>query len=273
MTSEPQSDVPETREAQETIGQRFSRHAALRSEKIYGHGYQGPAGFDVFSRLAARISWVPGLRVLDVGAGLGGDAFRMADTFGAVVTGLDVSPDMTEICRQRAAAGGVAGVEFITGDVRTADLREGAYDVVWTRDFGMYLSPDDKYRVWERLVSLLRPGGQVLITDYCTGAGAVSAAFEQHVRDCGHHLLTLDGYRQVLESAKFTAVGVEDRTEELLASMRGELARLETDRPEFLTEFTEDEYRALVDRWQKKIRFSSDHELVWMVATARVPAS
>ncbi len=273
MTSVPQSDAPKTLEAQETIGQRFSRHGALRSEKIYGHGYQGPSGFDVFSRLAAKIAWAPGMRVLDVGAGLGGDAFRMADQFGARVTGLDISPDMTEICRQRAADGGVTGVEFVTGDVRTADLREAAYDVIWTRDCGMYLPLADKYRVWERLVSLLRPGGQVLITDYCRGAGKASAAFEQHVRDCGHDLLTLDGYRQVLESAKFTGLAVEDQTEELLASMRGELARLEADRPKFLAEFTEDEYRALVDRWQKKIQFSSDHELVWMVMTARVSAS
>ncbi|MEU3662051.1 methyltransferase domain-containing protein [Streptomyces sp. NPDC032940] len=273
MTSAPRSDVPDTTDAQETIGQRFSRHSALRSEKIYGRGYQGPSGFDVFSRLTAKLDWTPGLRVLDVGAGLGGDAFRMAERFGATVTGLDVSPDMTGICRQRAADGEVTGVEFVTGDVRTADLREASYDVVWTRDCGMYLPADDKYRVWKRLHSLLRPGGQVLITDYCRGAQEASAAFEQHVRECGHHLLTLDGYREVLESAAFTAVTVEDRTEELLTSMRGELSRLETERPAFLAEFTEDEYRALVDRWQKKIQFSADHELVWMVLTARVPAS
>ncbi|MEW2592239.1 methyltransferase domain-containing protein [Micromonospora aurantiaca] len=255
----------------ETAAQRFSRRSALASERVYGRGHQGPAGEDLFAALAARCHLKPGMRVLDVGSGLGGDAFRLSSRYGVEVVGLDASADMTEICRERAAQDGARGATFVTGDVRTGSLELGMFDVLWTRDCGMYLSVPDKRLVWRRLFEVLVPGGTVLITDYCRGSDVASPGFESHVVGCGHHLVTPAGYREILAEAGFVDLVVEDRSADLGASMRGERETLVAQRADFVAEFSEGEYESLLERWDRKIDHTAAGELVWMLLLARRP--
>jgi phosphoethanolamine N-methyltransferase len=248
---------------------RFSQRSALRSEWIYGNGYQGPSSLALFEALVARQPVWPGMEVLEIGSGLGGDAFRLSTRHGVRVRGIDASPDMTRLCVERAAEQGLTGVEFQTGDVRTIDLGESSVDLVWTRDCFMYLSPPDKRLAWSRLRRALRPGGRVMVTDYCRGAGECSPAFEEMHRDSGFHLITQDDYAAVLESAGFTDVVAENRTGDLTASEIEERTRMIEERDGFLTRFTREEYDGLLRRWDTKISLSSNEELTWMVLTAR----
>ena len=80
--------------------------------------------------------------------------------------------------------------------------------------------------------------------------------------------MTIEHYAQILRDAGFARVDVEDRTEDLLQSMVWERARLAASRERFITDFTEQEYREIVERWDKKIEFAQREELVWLVLTA-----
>lgn len=258
--------------ASSAIANRYTRRVALRHERMYGRGYQGPGSEEVFASLAGRLELRSGLRVLDVGSGLGGDSFRLADRFGVTVTGLDASPDMTAICRERAAEDGVRGVTFITGDARTTDLDPGSLDVIWSRDCGLYVPPPERPAMWMRLRQALRPGGQVLLTDYGRGPTSASAGFEDHLAATGQFPVTAAEYAEVFATAGFTAIATDDRTEDLLGSMLEERRRLITDKDSFLADFTSEEYAGLVDRWDKKIAWCRQGELAWIVLTARRPA-
>src|SRR6516165_3573668 len=81
---------------------QYSRTGILRYERIFGDGYVstgGPATTDdLCGRLGAALR--PGVRVLDVGSGIGGAAFHLARHFGAAVTGIDLSPEMIHIARE-----------------------------------------------------------------------------------------------------------------------------------------------------------------------------
>ena len=149
---------------------RFSRRSALRSERVYGQGYQGPAGDTLFEGFTARRRMRPGMRILDIGSGLGGDSMRLGARCGARVTGLDMATDMTEICQERLLRDPVAGVNFVTGDIRTVLLPEPGFDLIWTRDCGMYMPVPDMRPTWSRIHASLAAEGQVLLTDYCRGA-------------------------------------------------------------------------------------------------------
>jgi phosphoethanolamine N-methyltransferase len=259
-----------SRETDTSPAARFSRRSALRSERVYGQGYQGPAGDTLFEGFTAGRRMWPGMRILDIGSGLGGDSMRLAARFGARVTGLDMAPDMTEICQERLLCDPVAGVNvnFVTGDIRTVLLPEAGFDLIWTRDCGMYMPVPDMRPTWSRIHASLAAQGQVLLTDYCRGARVCSSAFEEHVADCRHHLVTIEHYAQILQDAGFARVDVEDRTEDLLQSMVWERTRLAASRESFITDFTEQEYREIAERWDKKIEFAQREELVWLVLTA-----
>jgi phosphoethanolamine N-methyltransferase len=253
------------------VAPRFSRRGALRSEWIYGRGYQGPSGETVFEALVARQPLWAGMEVLEIGSGLGGDAVRMATRYRVNVRAVDASADMTQLCLDRLAEQPVAGVRFETGDVRTMDLAPATVDLVWTRDCLLYLSGPDKEYAWSRLIVALRPGGRVLITDYCRGTGPCSPAFEVLHRDSGFHLVTQEEYVTMVRGVGFCDVTAEDRTEDLHASEVEGRARLADNRDGFLERYTETEYDQLLRRWDTKIDLTGRRELTWLVLTAGKP--
>src|SRR5216110_1435411 len=70
-----------------------------------------------------------GQRVLDVGCGIGGPTLQVAVLVGphGRVLGIDLVEDMLATARERAAALGLAHVEFRAGDVTTLPLSPHAY--------------------------------------------------------------------------------------------------------------------------------------------------
>src|SRR3954467_13695951 len=64
---------------------QYSRASILRYEKIFGEHYISTGGAETTDNLCKRLgsSLRPGVRVLDVGSGIGGAAFHLARTYGA----------------------------------------------------------------------------------------------------------------------------------------------------------------------------------------------
>ena len=83
---------------------QYSRTSILRYEKIFGEHYISTGGAETTDNLCRRLgnSLRPGARVLDVGSGIGGAAFHLANAYGARVTGIDLAEEMVAIALERA---------------------------------------------------------------------------------------------------------------------------------------------------------------------------
>ncbi len=250
---------------------RYSRRSIARSEWMYGPGFQAPGGLATVESFCQLLRWRPGMRVLDVGSGLGAADFHLASRYQAEVVGVDFSAAMIEISTERAHAAGVRGVSFLLGDIRTVPLG-AAFDLIWSRDCILYISAAEKLPLWQRLRANVVPEGQLFVTDFCCGPAPHAAEFTRHISDCQYHLSTIGHYAGVLEAAGFVAVRSEDRTADFLTSMRGELAHLERKREDFLREFTVADYAHLHERWSKKIQFCERGDLRWGLFLAQCPA-
>jgi SAM-dependent methyltransferase len=112
---------------------------------------------------AARIE--PGMAVLDVATGTGNAAIRAAQA-GGVVTGLDLTPELFEVARRRAADAEVA-IEWVEGDAEALPFADESFDRVLST-FGVMFAPDQKLAAAE-LARVLRHGGCVVVASWTPG--------------------------------------------------------------------------------------------------------
>ena len=61
---------------------------------------------------------------------------------------------------------------------------------------------------------MLKPGGRLLITDYCCADSALSEGMREYIEQRGYHLLSIAEYTQLLRSAGFADAKGEDRTQQ-----------------------------------------------------------
>src|SRR5690349_12865995 len=99
---------------------QYSRAGILRYEKIFGDGYVSTGGPETTDYLCSKLGdrLYPGVRVLDVGSGIGGAAFHLARRYGARVTGIDLATEMVALAQERADdARDRHAVSFLLGDI------------------------------------------------------------------------------------------------------------------------------------------------------------
>lgn len=246
---------------------RYTRRNILRSEYMYGRGFQSPGGIEALEGFCRRLRLEPGMRALEIGSGLGGSAFYLASRHGLSVLGLDVADAMVALSSERAAEAGIDRVKFVRGDIRSAELAPGSFDLVWTRDCILYLA--EKELVWRRAAACLAPGGQLFVSDFARGDGEPSAAFRAYLDGCGYHLQTFGDYARAIESAGLTIVEREDVTAAFQSGLEIERSHLVARRADFLRHFDAADYDYLIERWDRKIAFCRAGELRWALFVAR----
>ncbi len=131
--------------------------------------YDDPANtfWERFGRKTVeRIGLRPGARVLDVCCGSGASALPAAEIVGArgSVLGIDLSEGLLALARKKAAARGLANVEFRNGDALELPVEPGSFDAV-VCVFGIFFVPDMTAAA-RSLWRAVRPGGKLAVTTW-----------------------------------------------------------------------------------------------------------
>jgi arsenite methyltransferase len=107
----------------------------------------------------------PGETVLDLGSGVGLDAFLAARQVGpsGAVIGVDMTPAMVEKARSNAAAGGFTNVRFEVAAIEHLPLPDASVDAVISNCVLNHCA--DKLAALREIHRCLRPGGRVMVTD------------------------------------------------------------------------------------------------------------
>ena len=117
-------------------------------------------------RTVERLELPAGARVLDVCCGSGASALPAAEHVGPAghVLGVDLAAELLALARRKAAARGLANVEFRAGDMLALGLPEGHFDAV-VCVFGIFFVPDVPAAV-RALWRVVRPGGRLAVTTW-----------------------------------------------------------------------------------------------------------
>jgi phosphoethanolamine N-methyltransferase len=256
MTGESQSAI-------ELDTGQYSRKEIEKYEAVYGHNFISPGGIAAAQEFTALLDLRPGQRVLDVGCGIGGSAFYMAQTYGVQVDGLDLSHNMLTIARERCQALGLTEqVQFIHGNILEFTTPT-PYDCVYSRD--AFLHIHDKTGLFAVIKEVLKPGGRLLFTDYCCDESEKSLEFAAYIHDRHYALCTVAEYGQILAQAGLTDIHAEDCVAQFIAILEKEAANLAT------TPLAVETIAELHRSWQNKITRAQRGEQRWGLFQARRP--
>ncbi|TWU39520.1 hypothetical protein Poly41_23750 [Novipirellula artificiosorum] len=142
--------------------ERFSNLETGQSATI-----DAPLSMQLITEAAVRLT--PNIeRVLDIGCGAGNNTLKLRQVYGKLFASdlLDLSATMLARAKQRVNEAGIEAVTTWRSDLRDAELPKESYDVVLAAAVLHHLRDDEDWRAaFEKIISVLRPGGSFWITD------------------------------------------------------------------------------------------------------------
>jgi len=248
---------------------QYTRQGILRYEAIFGRTYVSVGGETTTSEFTSQLGLRPGMKVLDIGCGTGGSAFYMARTFQADVHGVDLSSNMVGIAqdyRSEMEAEVKHRVQFYVEDAVTMAYPENFYDVVYSRDTILHI--EGKEELFKKFHKTLKPGGKLMISDYCRGDQAHSERFRDYVAQRGYKLHTVKEYGAILQRVGFNNVVAADKSGLMVDIMNMELDKFNKIREKFIHEFSEQDFTYISEGWKDKVVRCKDGDQAWGLFTA-----
>jgi len=114
--------------------------------------------------LADAAGLEPSSHVLDLGCGIGGPARYLAASYGATVTGLDLSPGFVDAATYLTARCGLTDrVAFQVGDALHVPVEDASFDAVFLQHVAMNI--EDRAALYREAHRILKPGGRFATYD------------------------------------------------------------------------------------------------------------
>lgn len=117
--------------------------------------------------LALKLLAIPeGSVVADLGAGVGYYSLKIANIVGpkGKVYATDVQPEMLRMLRTRAQKAGIRNIETIPGAIDTANLPDGAIDIVLLVD--VYHEFSEPQKMLRSIAKSLKPSGRLILLEF-----------------------------------------------------------------------------------------------------------
>jgi MPBQ/MSBQ methyltransferase len=161
-----------------------------------------------------------GVRILDVGSGIGGSARQMAQRWPATahVTGITLSNAQVARATSIACTQGVSNVAFFTCDAQRLAFADETFDVVWAVESECHMP--DKAQFVREMVRVLKPGGSLVIAAWNlreTDRAPLSRAERHHVQFlldewCHTNFISIRDYVSLFRANGLDGVDAENWT-------------------------------------------------------------
>lgn len=234
-------------------------------EAAYGDGMMSEGGARAVEVMLDEVD-IEDKQVLDVGCGLGGLVFYLADAHGADVTGLELNPWMVEEATRRIPAALVNRVRFAGYEqypkVRFADKQ---FDVIISK--GVLTHVDKKQPLFQELYRSLVDGGRLVIDDWLSpwsGRWCDRIQTMCDIEDLTLYAHTEDEYTSVLTAVGFQKINMISRNEDYSRYNQNIVDRLKDSKNQvaFIEQFDEQAWQEAVDCYQMISDAIADGELL-----------
>ncbi len=186
-------------------------------EIIWGAGFMAPGGEGNIANLVEGLD-VSDQRILDIGCGIGGPAFVLAEKYGAYVVGIDIEPELIERAQLRAKELKLdSRCEFLLVEPGPMTFSDESFDVVSSS--GVIMQIEDKQQVFAEALRVLKPGGVLTSYDWMKPEGEFSEdmLYWFKMERLTYGMKTFGEYETLLGDAGFTDIKLSPIDEMLRA--------------------------------------------------------
>jgi cyclopropane fatty-acyl-phospholipid synthase-like methyltransferase len=170
-------------------------------------------GLAATDELAVLSGISEGDRVLDVGSGVGGPARRLADRYGAEVTGIELSETLYETAVKLTDLVVLSGqVHFQNGSALSLPFGDEEFDAVVMQHVAMQIAEKDT--LFGELTRVVKPGGCLALHEIFAGDGELHFPLAWATEPSMSALEALDACTQRLEAAGFSVGDFIDHSED-----------------------------------------------------------
>lgn len=159
-------------------------------------------GREATADLIAQLPLRPEMHVLDIGAGIGGTARYIAQTFGCRVTGVDLTEEYVAVANALSRRLGLDKVSFRQGSALTLPFEPASFDAATMLHVGMNIG--DKRALFAEVSRVLKPGGVFAVYDIMkAGPGDITFPVPWAATAETSFVAEIAAYRSALEAAGF----------------------------------------------------------------------
>jgi ubiquinone/menaquinone biosynthesis C-methylase UbiE len=182
-------------------------------------------GIESTRELAAPMQLRPGLRLLDVGSGIGGPARYFAAEHGCKVVGIDLTEEFVEVATSLTRLVKLEqSAEFRVASATQVPFEREMFDRAYMIHVGMNIA--GKAGVFRELRRVLKPGGLFMVFDIMrTAAGPIRYPVPWALSDETSFVAEVKDYRGALQGAGFRVVHERGRRAFAIAATERAVAR------------------------------------------------
>lgn len=184
----------------------------LQPDDLFAHDQDHYGGLAANDVLANRARIGSGSKVVDLCAGLGGPARYLSHRYGAVVTGIELTPARVAGAAELSRRVGLDDkVRVLEGNVMELPLPNASFDAVVSQEALLHVP--DVGRAFVEAHRVLRPGGRIAFTNWVVHR-PLAEAQRQLLWDgmAAATLIGIDRHVELLRDAGFEIEAAEDET-------------------------------------------------------------
>ena len=192
-------------------------------------------GVDATRELLEYIKPESGMHLLDIGSGVGGPARLAAHTYGARVTGIDLTQEFCDVAVMLTERTGLTNqVQIKQASALDLPFKDRLFVVVYSQNVSMNIIDKDTF--YAEAFRVARSKSLFVCTEYAEGDGGPPIfPVPWALRPEDSHLLKPDEIRQAIEKAGFEIIDFQDQSDSMINFSRRARERLASDGPPLLS--------------------------------------
>lgn len=221
-------------------------------EAVYGRNLISLGGTTSIDNMFSGLN-IKGLNALDIGFGMGGVAYYLAEKYQATVSGVEVHRWMVEHATKHSPKICAGMLKFIHYD-RNLPFASGTFDLVYSK--GVFNHIAKKEELFLEINEVMKPGGLFVIADWI---------YPHNVIDSTTPLVceSKETYETVLRDAGFENIEFRDDSKIFLGYINSFLNKLTRSRKQIETQYSKElfngmrhNHEELIEKINRKEKFA-----------------